>query len=201
MAVEMQTETYPSGLSKQMLMQGDGVTFPKAGDKLAMHYTGTLKENGSEFDSSRKRGQLFEFTIGEGQVIKGWDEGVMKMSCGEQAVLDIPSEMGYGSRGAGGSIPPNADLLFDVELVKINGKKVFFTPDERAKFESQMQEWKAKQLKKFDEKEDFRAKKEEKHSDRAGFESFVDAEILADLDKVKVREPATMPVQEDCSSG
>lgn len=85
-----------------------------------MHYTGTLKSNGKKFDSSVDRGQPFQFKIGVGQVIRGWDEGVMKMSLGEKAVLTISSDFGYGARGAGGVIPPNADLVFEVELLKIN---------------------------------------------------------------------------------
>lgn len=84
-----------------------------------MHYCGTLAD-GSKFDSSRDRGQPFQFTIGVGQVIRGWDEGVMKMSVGERAVLEITPDFGYGSQGAGGVIPPDAHLNFDVELLKIN---------------------------------------------------------------------------------
>jgi len=99
---------------------GDGKTFPSKGDQLSMHYTGTLAATGEKFDSSLDRGQPFSFQIGVGQVIQGWDEGVMKMSLGEKATLHIPSELGYGARGAGGVIPPNADLKFEVELLKIN---------------------------------------------------------------------------------
>ena len=84
-----------------------------------MHYTGTLT-NGQKFVSSVDRGRPFSFTIGIGQVIRGWDEGVMDMCLGEKAKLEITSDYGYGARGAGGVIPPNADLVFEVELLKIN---------------------------------------------------------------------------------
>lgn len=97
---------------------GDGRTYPKKGDKLTMHYTGTLAANGKKFDSSVGK-KPFTFRIGVGQVIRGWDEGVIKMSLGEKACLKIKADYGYGARGAGAAIPPNADLNFDVELLKI----------------------------------------------------------------------------------
>ncbi|CAE7573310.1 fkh1 [Symbiodinium natans] len=84
-----------------------------------MHYTGTLS-SGKKFDSSRDRGQPFRTQIGVGQVIRGWDEGVPTMSLGEKAILRMTSDYGYGSRGAGRVIPPNADLTFEVELLRIN---------------------------------------------------------------------------------
>ena len=84
--------------------------------------SGTLASNGEKFDSSVDKGKPFEFTIGTGQVIQGWDEGVIQMSLGEKAKLKIDSDFGYGAEGAGGVIPPNADLVFEVELLKIGDK-------------------------------------------------------------------------------
>lgn len=109
--------TNPSGLKYIELEEGTGAT-PEPGQTVVVHYTGTL-ENGTKFDSSRDRNSPFEFKIGVGQVIKGWDEGLSTMKVGGRRQLIIPSELGYGSRGAGGVIPPNATLLFDVELLGI----------------------------------------------------------------------------------
>jgi peptidylprolyl isomerase len=103
---------------------GDGAT-AEAGDKVEMHYTGWLYvdgEKGEKFDSSLDRNQTFPFQLGAGQVIPGWDKGVAGMQVGGKRTLIIPSELGYGSRGAGGVIPPNATLMFDVELMGIEGK-------------------------------------------------------------------------------
>ena len=111
----------PSGLTIDDKVEGTGDS-PSAGDVCVMHYTGWLYENGQKgpkFDSSRDRGQPFEFTIGRGQVIAGWDEGVATMQVGGQRTLIIPPELGYGAHGAGRVIPPNSTLLFDVELLGI----------------------------------------------------------------------------------
>jgi FKBP-type peptidyl-prolyl cis-trans isomerase FkpA len=106
-----------SGLQIEKLAEGAGAT-PKTGDRVTVHYTGWLT-NGSKFDSSVDRGQPFVFTIGRGQVIGGWDQGVATMKVGDKVRLTIPPELGYGARGAGGVIPPNATLIFEVELLGV----------------------------------------------------------------------------------
>ncbi len=113
--------TTASGLKIEDSKPGTGAS-PKTGDMCVMHYTGWLYENGvkgAKFDSSVDRGQPFKFTIGVGQVIKGWDEGVGSMKVGGKRTLVIPPQLGYGTRGAGRVIPPNATLLFEVELLGI----------------------------------------------------------------------------------
>lgn len=110
--------TTPSGLKYIDIQEGDGAT-PKAGQRVFVHYTGTL-EDGTKFDSSRDRNRPFDFKLGAGQVIKGWDEGISTMKVGGRRQLIIPPELGYGARGAGGVIPPNATLVFDVELLRIS---------------------------------------------------------------------------------
>jgi len=110
--------TTDSGLKYVVLNEGTGA-IPKTGQTVVVHYTGTL-EDGTKFDSSRDRGQPFSFKLGVGQVIKGWDEGLSTMKVGDRRKLTIPPELGYGARGAGGVIPPNATLIFDVELLKLS---------------------------------------------------------------------------------
>jgi peptidylprolyl isomerase len=113
--------TTTSGLKITDSKVGTGAQ-PQTGQTCVMHYTGWLYENGAKgakFDSSVDRGEPFEFKIGMGQVIGGWDEGVATMKAGGKRTLIIPPELGYGARGAGGVIPPNATLIFDVELLDV----------------------------------------------------------------------------------
>ena len=115
------TITTPSGLQITDSKIGTGAT-PQPGQTAVVHYTGWLYENGAKgkkFDSSLDRGQPFEFPIGQHRVISGWDEGVATMKVGGKRTLIIPPQLGYGARGAGGVIPPNATLIFDVELLDV----------------------------------------------------------------------------------
>ena len=109
--------TTASGLQFLDEKVGDG-TEAKSGNNVEVHYTGTLK-NGKKFDSSRDRNEPFSFPLGRGKVIKGWDEGVAGMKEGGKRKLMIPPELGYGARGAGNVIPANAELIFEVELLKV----------------------------------------------------------------------------------
>ncbi|MBV9814729.1 MAG: FKBP-type peptidyl-prolyl cis-trans isomerase [Alphaproteobacteria bacterium] len=120
-AATNQVVEMPNGLKYADTKIGDGAT-AAAGNKVSVHYTGWLYNNGAKgakFDSSVDRGQPFQFTLGAHQVIRGWDEGVAGMKVGGKRTLIIPPELGYGARRAGGVIPPNATLLFDVELLGV----------------------------------------------------------------------------------
>jgi len=107
----------PSGLVIEELVMGNGNS-AAAGQRVSVHYTGWLTD-GKKFDSSKDRGQPFMFALGRGEVIRGWDEGVSGMKVGGKRKLTIPPELGYGARGAGGVIPPNATLVFEVELLAV----------------------------------------------------------------------------------
>jgi peptidylprolyl isomerase len=120
--------TTASGLKYEDDQVGQG-DMPKSGDICVMHYTGWL-EDGTKFDSSVDRGVPFEFPLGMGQVIKGWDEGIATMRPGGKRTLIIPSELGYGPRGAGGVIPPHATLKFDVELLQVKSQPPLVAEDE-----------------------------------------------------------------------
>ena len=110
--------TTSSGLTYKDIKVGDGAE-AKPGQEVTVHYTGRLKQNDQKFDSSVDRGEPFTFALGKGEVIRGWDEGVAGMKIGGERQLIIPAELAYGARGAGGVIPPNATLIFDVKLLGV----------------------------------------------------------------------------------
>ena len=112
--------TTATGLTYLITQRGTG-RVPKAGEEVAVHYTGLLTD-GTVFDSSRNRGQPITFRLGEGQVIKGWDEAVARLRAGDRATLIIPPQLGYGEKGAGGVIPPGATLIFVIEVVSAGGE-------------------------------------------------------------------------------
>lgn len=107
------------GVVFEELQKGDDRTFPKTGQTVQVHYTGTL-QNGKVFDTSRDRGKPFSFILGKGQVIKGWEENIPKMSLGQRVRLTCPAEYAYGKTGYPGVIPPDATIIFDIELLKLS---------------------------------------------------------------------------------
>lgn len=116
--------TGDGGVLKEVLVEGTGDDLPQKNDDVCVHYVGTLQSDGSQFDSSRDRGTPFTFKLGQGKVIKGWDEGVATMKRGEKALLTIRADYGYGVDGSGDKIPGNATLLFEVELLRWNEREV-----------------------------------------------------------------------------
>jgi peptidylprolyl isomerase len=116
-AIPENLQTTPSGLQYSIDRPGEGES-PRPGQVVSVHYSGWLTD-GTPFDSSRDRGRPLEFPLGQGRVIRGWDEGVADMRIGERRTLVIPPELGYGAQGAGGVIPPNATLVFQVELLGV----------------------------------------------------------------------------------
>lgn len=117
MTNENQAVTTASGLTYIITKHGDGAAV-KAGDNVVVNYTGLLT-NGAKFDSSLDRSDPFSFPVGAGKVIKGWDEGLQHLRVGDHAILTIPASIGYGERGAGGVIPPNATLIFIIEVLGV----------------------------------------------------------------------------------
>eukprot|EP00962_Isochrysis_galbana_P014865 scaffold4261_cov110-Isochrysis_galbana.AAC.9 len=163
-------------VSLERISPGDGKTFPAPGDSLTVHYTGTLLKDGTAFDCSRAKGVPFSFTLGAGAVIRGWELGLASMSLGERAKLTVRASAGYGRKGfedrqrasGSGVIPPDADLLFDVELLDINHRRGVATEARLAAYRGRLDAWAAGKLALFDADPVFAAKQEGKHGSRAG---------------------------------
>ena len=132
------TRTKPVGYEIETIEPGDGATYPKKGDKVGVHYTGTLL-NGQEFDSSKYRNKLFEFTVGQGNVIKCWDEGITRISVSETAKLTCSPGMAYGDQEVAGLIPANSTLIFEITLHELKSKNKGVTDNEL--FEIKLLKW------------------------------------------------------------
>lgn len=163
------------GVTIEMKTAGDGKRFPKQGDKLEIHYVGTLKD-GTVFDSSREKNKVFECTVGVAQLMKGWDEGLLKMSLGEHSILHITSEDAYGAEEKE-KIPANSDLDFDVELIAINGKK-HYSAEQIKKYGEDLEKWAATKLKEYDTDAVFRGKRDQKYKNREGYETWLKEQVV-----------------------
>eukprot|EP00658_Telonema_sp_P-2_P039157 TRINITY_DN28004_c0_g1_i2.p1 TRINITY_DN28004_c0_g1~~TRINITY_DN28004_c0_g1_i2.p1 ORF type:complete len:172 (+),score=50.67 TRINITY_DN28004_c0_g1_i2:251-766(+) len=170
------------GVEREVLAAGDGTHFPQPGDRLGVHYTGRLMANGDTFDSSVDKDLVFYFKAGAGEVIKGWDDGLLRMSLGETAKLEISSDLAYGEMGVG-PIPANADLEFEVTLISINGRKRP-TAEVLAEYEKKLGKWKADKLQQYDQDATVKAKRDKKHGGRNGYEKFLASEIRAKVDSL-----------------
>jgi FK506-binding protein 1 len=179
------------GIVHETLRPGNGLTRATLGSEVCAHYVGTLKATGKTFDSSRQQGKKpIRFRIGEEQVIKGCEEGVLLMTIGERALLTIPAHLAYGDGGGGGGIvPPNADLIFDVELLEIEGR----TAASIKRYEEEVRKWASAKLASFDADEKFRNKRLKEHGSREGYEAFLDTKVrekLATVPRPKAAEAA-----------
>ena len=181
---------------------GDAKTFPAAGDSLTMHYVGTLKEDGSEFDSSRAKQKPFVFTLGAGNVIRGWEIGVAKMSLGERSKLTISPEAGYGEAGCEnkanasgtGVIPPNAWLVFDVELLDINGKRSL------GKYLLTLDSWVQGKLQKYDSDAATRAALDAKHGSRDEYVSHLSTIVEQKYEVERAKKGEKAPTMEQITA-
>eukprot|EP00940_MAST-03C_sp_MAST-3C-sp2_P000393 g393.t1 len=169
------------GVRKETIQEGNEMDYPTKGDECAMHC------DGREFDNSRKKkGKvLYKCEIGGGKIIRGFAMGLQMMSVGERARIFIPSSYAYGKEGVENMFPPDTDLIFEVDLYRINGSG-FYTSNEKKAFKSKMIEWKEKQLKKYDDNETYREKKKKKHADRRGFVEFLKKRVEKDVAAVRL---------------
>lgn len=178
----------------ETVVAGDGVTRPKPGDEVTCHYVGTLKADGTMFDSSRAKGTPFTFTLGKGTVIQGWEQAFVQLSYGQRAKLTIASSAAYGAAGCRdeanasgtGVIPPHADLCFDVELLDINHEHNVVARAKLDKFKTQM-------LSNFDAGGDLQAKMTELYGGRDGYEAHLDKMAATKLGAMRPSKAAEPP--------
>ena len=189
-----------SPVNIETIKPGDDTIFPTEGDMLTVHYTGSLRDDGSEFDSSRAKKQPFTFTLGKGEVIRGWELGLVQMSLGQRAKLTIAPEAGYGEKGCvdqqnasgTGVIPPNATLLFDVELLDINSQRSL------GRYLTTLDDWIQAKLLAFDVHEGVRERMTEKYGSRDAYASHLRmvAGTKYDAERVKKNAPRAPTIEE-----
>jgi hypothetical protein len=175
-------EAVEGGVEHTIVRPGNGITRATIGSEVTAHYIGTLKANGRTFDSSRAQGKKpIRFRLGQDQVIKGCEAGVLMMTLGERALFIIPSAFAYGETGGGGGIvPPNSELVFDVELLEIEGR----TLASIRRYEEEVRKWAAAKLARFDADPKFAAKRLKEHGDRQGYANFLESKVVEKLQTV-----------------
>mmetsp|Transcript_46824 Transcript_46824/g.111400 ORF Transcript_46824/g.111400 Transcript_46824/m.111400 type:complete len:176 (+) Transcript_46824:121-648(+) len=172
------------GVEVETISPGTGKTFPQNGNVLQVAYAGRLAKDGTKFDAS-KPGQPLSFEIGAGGVIRGWEEGLLKVSLGEKATLKISSDYAYGEEGYGdgSKIPPNADLIFEIELVSIEGK----TRKDLEKFEAELKVWAAQKMLAYEKGGDKAAKDKEKYATKEEYAKHLEKQIAKKLRHIDVK--------------
>jgi len=162
-------------VTKEVKQLGDGNGFPRQGDKVAVKYTGSVLESGATFDSQHSE-SAFEFVVGSDEVLAGWNKAIRVMSLGERALLTIPAELAYGNQGRE-NVPAGATVVFDMELMSINGRVAAITIQELDQYQNKCSLWVASKLDEYDNNAEVAEKKRRKYENRDGYKDFLEGEV------------------------